>query len=69
MTMEDVTSRLLDFNQEPQAYVGYLDSVVDAFYGTNNSFQVRVHNAAPWSTSRSENAVWFKLFLFLHDIT
>jgi hypothetical protein len=40
MTMEDVTAKLLDFSQEPQAYVNYLDSVVEAFYGTNNSVQV-----------------------------
>lgn len=37
----EVASRLLDFTQEPQAYVSYLDSVVDAFYSSTNAAQVR----------------------------
>lgn len=44
MTMSnetEVASRLLDFTQEPQAYVSYLDSVVDAFYSSTNAAQVR----------------------------
>ena len=42
MTSDDsVTAKLLDFNQDPQAYVQYLDSVVDTFYQTSDKVQVR----------------------------
>lgn len=51
MTMEsDVTARLLNFNEEPHAYVSYLDSVVEAFFGGNNgnhAVAVRAFSPSP----------------------
>ena len=51
MTMEsDVTAKLLNFTQEPHAYVSYLDSVVDAFFGSNtgnNAVAVRCLDPSP----------------------
>jgi hypothetical protein len=39
MTTDSVTANLLDFSQDPQVYVQYLDSVVDTFYSTNDRNQ------------------------------
>ena len=46
----DVTAKLLNFTQEPHAYVSYLDSVVEAFFGGNtgnNSVAVRCLDSSP----------------------
>jgi hypothetical protein len=40
MTTDAVTARLLDFSQDPKAYVEYLDSVVTTFYSTSDKAQV-----------------------------
>ena len=40
-SQDDVTSRLLDFTQDPQAYVQYLDSVVATFFSPQDKAQAR----------------------------
>jgi hypothetical protein len=42
MTSDAVTAKLLDFSQDAQTYVQYLDRVVDTFYSTGNKDEVRV---------------------------
>lgn len=67
----DTTARLLDFSQDGETYVQFLDSVVDTFYSTTDKIQVREPRVAPsvegmrWSHQRRStdgssvaDAVW-----------
>ena len=64
MTMEsDVTARLLNFNEEPHAYVSFLDSVVEAFYGGNHgNLAVAVRVLSPSSHALQQPSEGFTRF-------